>query len=245
MYHRRVFEIGSSLREARLRNGYEISDAEAATKIRTKYLKALEDERFELLPAPTYIKGFLHSYAEFLGLDGQLYVDEYNSRYAAAEEDVAIRPRRQPQSRAHRRVESRVLLLALLGILAATALVLIAWRFGGSAPASVANLESRQAAPPAVRQNPVEKPAVDLVLTAVGGNSLVIVRRGSGNGEPVFDGTIERGRSMQFTGKRLWLNVGSPDNLVARLNGKAVRLPARREPVVLVATRKGLRPASA
>jgi hypothetical protein len=236
-----VFEIGSSLREARLRHGYEISDAEAATKIRTKYLKALEDERFELLPAPTYIKGFLHSYAEFLGLDGQLYVDEYNSRYAAAEEDVAIRPRRQPQSRAHRRVESRVLVLALLGILAATALVLIAWRFGGSDAASVANLESRQAAPPAVQA----KPPVDLLLTADSGNSLVIVRRGSANGEPIFDGTIERGRDMRFTGKRLWLNIGSPDNLVARLNGKRVRLPARREPVVLVVTRNGLRPASA
>jgi hypothetical protein len=240
-----VFEIGSSLREARLRNGYEISDAEAATKIRTKYLKALEDERFELLPAPTYIKGFLHSYAEFLGLDGQLYVDEYNSRYSAVEEDVAIRPRRQPQSRAHRRVESRVLLLALLGILAATALVLIAWRFGGSDAANVANLESRRPAPPAVQQQkPAQKPAVDLVLTAVGGNSLVFVRRGSASGERVFDGTIERGRSMQFTGKRLWLNIGSPDNLVARLNGKRVRLPARREPVVLTATKKGLQPAS-
>ena len=239
-----MFEIGSSLREARLRNGYEISDAEAATKIRTKYLKALEDERFELLPAPTYIKGFLHSYAEFLGLDGQLYVDEYNSRYAAAEEDVAIRPRRQPQSRAHRRVESRVLLLALLGILAATALVVIAWRFGGSDAANVANLESRRPAPPAVQQ-PVQKPAVELELSAVGGNSLVIVRRGSGNGEPVFDGTIERGRRITFTGKQLWLNIGSPDNLVARLNGKRVRLPARREPVVVVATRNGLRPVSA
>jgi hypothetical protein len=242
-----VFEIGSSLREARLRHGYEISDAEAATKIRTKYLKALEDERFELLPAPTYIKGFLHSYAEFLGLDGQLYVDEYNSRYSAADEEVAIRPRRQPQSRAHRRVESRVLLLALLGIAAATALVVIAWKWGGSEPTSVANLDSGQPAAPAVREQPaaVPKPAVNLVLSAVGGNSLVIVRMGTGSGEPVFDGTIERGRSMRFTGERLWLNVGSPDNLVARLNGKIARLPARREPVVLVATRKGLRPASA
>lgn len=240
-----MFEIGSSLREARLRHGYDIADAEAATKIRTKYLKALEDERFELLPAPTYIKGFLHSYAEFLGLDGQLYVDEYNSRYSAVEEDMPIRPRRQPHSRAHKRIESRVLLLALFGIAAATALVVIAWKWGGSDPTSVANLDSRGPTQPGVQQKPVQKPAVDLVLSAVEGNSLVIVRRGSGSGEQVFDGTIERGRSMRFTGKRLWLNIGSPDNLVARLNGRAGRLPARRGPVVLVATRDGLRPASA
>lgn len=241
-----MFEIGSSLREARLRHDYEISDAEAATKIRTKYLKALEDERFEVLPAPTYIKGFLYAYAEFLGLDGQLYVDEYNSRYAAAEDDVVIRPRRQPQSRAHRRVESRVLVLALLGIVAATALVVIAWKWGGSDAASVANLDSRRSPLPAVRQKPAvpAKPAVDLVLSAVGGNSWVAVRQGGGGGQTVFEGTIERGRSMRFTGKRLWLNLGSPDNLVARLNGKGVRLPARREPVVLVATKKGLKRAA-
>src|SRR5207247_10526744 len=58
----------------------EFPQAEAAIKIRGKYLRALEDEQFELLPAETYVKGFLRTYAEYLGLDGQLYVDEFNSR---------------------------------------------------------------------------------------------------------------------------------------------------------------------
>ena len=76
-----VFEIGNSLREARLRRGVDFAQAEVATKIRGKYLRALEDEQFELLPAQTYVKGFLRTYAEYLGLDGQLYVDEFNSRF--------------------------------------------------------------------------------------------------------------------------------------------------------------------
>ncbi|MDP8910858.1 MAG: helix-turn-helix domain-containing protein, partial [Actinomycetota bacterium] len=67
-----MFEIGNSLREARLRQGMDIAAAEHATKIRGKYLRALEEEQFELLPAQTYIKGFLRNYAEHLGLDGQL-----------------------------------------------------------------------------------------------------------------------------------------------------------------------------
>ena len=97
---RRVFEIGNSLREARLRRHIEFADAEHGTKIRGKYLRALEDERFELLPSHTYIKGFLRSYAEYLGLDGQLYVDEYNSRYVIGEEDAPIRsPRRVPAAK--------------------------------------------------------------------------------------------------------------------------------------------------
>ena len=91
-----MFEIGSSLREARLRQGIDFPALEQGTKIRAKYLRALEDEHFELLPAHTYVKGFLRSYADFLGLDGNLYVDEYNSRYVVGEEETSIGVRRAP-----------------------------------------------------------------------------------------------------------------------------------------------------
>src|SRR5256885_5263731 len=76
-----------------MRRGIDFAQAEAAIKIRGKYLRALEDEQFEQLPAETYVKGFLRTYAEYLGLDGQLYVDEYNSRYVATEEEQPVRPR--------------------------------------------------------------------------------------------------------------------------------------------------------
>ena len=128
-----MFEIGTSLREARLRRQIEFAEAEYGTKIRSKYLRALEDERFELLPSHTYIKGFLRSYAEYLGLDGQLYVDEYNSRYVVGEEDAPVRvARRVPAARARRaeRRESKLVVLALLGIAIVTSLLIAAWRFG-------------------------------------------------------------------------------------------------------------------
>ena len=128
-----MFEIGNSLREARLRGHIEFADAEHGTKIRGKYLRALEDERFELLPSHTYVKGFLRSYAEYLGLDGQLYVDEYNSRFVIGEEDAPIRsPRRVPAAKSRRsdRRESNIVLLALTAIGLVTALVIVAWQFG-------------------------------------------------------------------------------------------------------------------
>src|SRR5918911_1202150 len=100
-----MFEIGSSLREARVRQGLDFPELEAATKIRGKYLRALEDEDFAQLPAQTYVKGFLRTYADYLGLDGQLYVDEFNSRYVVGEEEPVLRPRRSSAGRAHRRVE--------------------------------------------------------------------------------------------------------------------------------------------
>ena len=91
-----MFEIGNSLREARFRQQLEFGELEQATKIRARYLRALEEESFDTLPAQTYVKGFLRTYADYLGLDGQLYVDEYNSRFGAGEEEYARAGRRAP-----------------------------------------------------------------------------------------------------------------------------------------------------
>src|SRR5919199_2032621 len=116
-----MFEIGNSLREARLRQHLDFDDAEQATKIRGKYLRALEDEQFDLLPAETYVRGFLRTYAEFLGLDGQLYVDEYNSRFVLGDEEAALpgRPRRsQARPGSQRRLAASAVAAALGGIAA-------------------------------------------------------------------------------------------------------------------------------
>ena len=113
-----MFEIGNSLREARLRKELDFPELEQGTKIRAKYLRALEDENFDQLPAATYVKGFLRTYADYLGLDGQLYVDEYNVRYGSGDEVLERRIRggasqsRRPRPR-HRRLESRIVWLAL------------------------------------------------------------------------------------------------------------------------------------
>src|SRR5690349_9711837 len=128
-----MFEIGNSLREARVRRGIDFAQAELATKIRGKYLRALEEEQFTLLPAQTYIKGFLRTYAEYLGLDGQLYVDEYNSRFVTGGDDHEPRARRssvRPERR-NRRIETNVVLVALAAIAILTVIVISAWKASG------------------------------------------------------------------------------------------------------------------
>src|SRR5436305_7981592 len=74
-------EIGATLREARMRQHIDISDIEAQTKIRAKYLRALENEEWDLLPGPTFVKSFLRTYAEALGLDARLMMEEYKLRH--------------------------------------------------------------------------------------------------------------------------------------------------------------------
>ena len=81
-----MFEIGSSLREARERRGLELAAVEQDTRISARSLRALEEERFDLLPERVYALGFLRTYADYLGLDGQQFVDELSSRLPLADE---------------------------------------------------------------------------------------------------------------------------------------------------------------
>src|SRR6202789_2021938 len=74
-------EIGSTLREARMRAHIDITEVEARTKIRAKYLRALENEEWDPLPGPVYVKSFVRTYGDFLGLDSRLLVDEFKRRY--------------------------------------------------------------------------------------------------------------------------------------------------------------------
>lgn len=85
-----MIEIGSSLRDARLRRGLELRDVERETKIRRQQLEAPESERFEIFPAPAYARAFLREYAEFLGLDGQVYIDELDARFPAEEAPLIV-----------------------------------------------------------------------------------------------------------------------------------------------------------
>jgi cytoskeleton protein RodZ len=228
-----VFEIGASLREARLRQGLEFVQAEVGTKIRGKYLRALEDEQFDVLPAQTYVKGFLRSYAEYLGLDGQLYVDEFNSRYVANEEEPPIRARRTATPRRARRIQSGVLIATLVGIALVTALVIAAWTSGGAPRQHVSGLTPQTQTPVVT---PPKKTAPKIVLTALQKTSLLSVRVGGPNGrvllsnEPLAAGAVKR-----FTTKRLWINTGTPENLRITVNGAPVTVPTGPRPFVVTA----------
>jgi cytoskeletal protein RodZ len=79
-------EIGSTLRETRIRKKIDITTVESATKIRAKYLRAIENEEWSVLPGPTYVKTFLRTYAQYLGLDAHLLVDEFAARFEEPED---------------------------------------------------------------------------------------------------------------------------------------------------------------
>jgi hypothetical protein len=231
-----VFEIGNSLREARVRQQLELSEVELATKIRARYLRALEEENFETLPAQTYVKGFLRTYADYLGLDGQLYVDEFNSRYGDEEEREPVVARRSSQvGRHHRRLERRWVGFALAGIAAVVVFVIAAWRFGGTGNEPIPNLgtttaaSAKKPAKPVVTNPPKPtrpaRPATfRIYMRADHGNCWMDVRNWSANGKSRYTGTVELGQAQRFFARRLSINFGAPANLSIVYNGKLTKI---------------------
>lgn len=236
-----MFEIGNSLREARLRQGLEFPEIEHATKVRSKYLRALEDEQFEILPAQTYIKGFLRTYAEYLGLDGQLYVDEYNSRYVGLEEESPLRASVRQPARQERRIAGGVVLAVLAGIAVVTALVIAAWKFGGgtssdkgtSPPAKHTKKHTRKHHGSVARMVSVQ------IQATHGYGSYVVARVGSPGGAQLFAGTLAPGKIQTFRSSSVWFKIDAPANVIVSVNGKRRTLPGAGHPRVLVAAPGG------
>jgi hypothetical protein len=228
-----MFQIGGSLHEARIRRGIELAQVATETRIRARYLQALEDERFELIPGAVYAKGFLRAYADYLGLDGQLLVDEYNARFRT-DEDPPAPPQLDLRSWPVRRyaVPSAVVFLAAAG-------GLLTWQLSRSAPppahsraagpaaaGASATLTPRPVRPATHRPGRTTKPAAaTLAVRATRGRCWLSVRRRSEHGIHLFEGTLEPGESRRFTDGPLWIRIGAPWNLEASLSGRPLALP--------------------
>jgi helix-turn-helix protein/uncharacterized protein DUF4115 len=236
-----VLEIGSSLREARISHGVELAQVDADTHIRTRYLKALEDERFDLLPGDAYARGFLRTYADYLGLDAELFVDEYKARFAPPEEPL-------PQLIQRRRMDLRWLPApTTVGALLAVGLVVVlAWTLGNKSsepaptreratPTTAHPTPTRVARPEKHESPPAESQPAKLLLTAAHGRCWLHVNLGSRAGRYLYEGSLEEGQSRRFAGRRLWIRLGAPQNLEASVNGAPANLPDDTANVVVTA----------
>src|SRR5581483_2058869 len=176
------------------------------TKIRAKYIRALEEEDFTAIPGDAYIRGFLRTYAEYLGLDGDVYVDEYASRFITSwRDELPPRPERRRIPRRGISLERRAVLLVLAGIAGVTALIFVAFRLPGSS-AHVPGVGTKQ------KQHQT-MPARRLVLRGVGSGTYVEVRRNTASGKVVLQGTFGHGDSQILAGDHFYLVVRRPAGL--------------------------------
>jgi cytoskeletal protein RodZ len=250
-----MFEIGPALREARERRGLAFGDVEADTAIRTRYIRALEEEQFHVLPGATYTKGFLRAYAEYLGLDGQLFLDEFNSRHhdarAPQEQPIASQPRSRPHQRRQRR-ESNLVMIVLAAIVAVSALVLLATTFpnatarypstttptGGTSTPTTTSGDTG----PTTKKEHVspERPRVNVALVLSSSTFVrattrspngpgAITSKGTDLGQGLMvDPALTGSSRVLFTARApIFLRLGNPAAVTLTINGKTVSLPAK------------------
>jgi len=244
-------DIGATLREARMRARIDISELEAETKIRAKYLRALENEEWDLLPGPTYVKSFLREYADALGLDGKLLVAEYKLRYEGPSDfemqPISPRTRRERDQRRRRSATSgamRDVLVAVVVLAVIGGLILIGQVGGGDnnadtgGPPPTTTQAKASTAPKKHKAKP--KPAapkrVRLTLSATGP---VYVCLRAGDKVLVPGRTLAVGQQIgPFKAKRFAMTFGN-SNVTMRVNGKKLTVPPSSGATGYAVDRKG------
>ena len=224
-----------------MRQRLNVEELEQATKIRAKYLRALENEEFGLLPGPTYVKSFLRTYAEKLGLDPQLLVEEFRAQYEPPE-PVEFQPiassggrdaRRRPP--APRFGPGPAIVVAALALLAF--LLILGLTGGEDEPERTVDrgrteTTARKPKPPSPAPAAPRRVALRVVPTVP---TYVCVDRGPE--ELVFEGTLSSPQTFRSP-RTLRINLGKRSAQL-RVNGKAVPFADGPDPVGFEFTRGG------
>jgi cytoskeletal protein RodZ len=226
--------IGETLREARMRQRLDIADVERQTKIRAKYLRALENEEFSMLPGPTFVKTFLRTYAELLGLDPHALVEQYRAQYETRDELETLQPIGPPgRQRESRSGPPRFWIVAMLLAVAVVAGLVALGLSSDDEPDNQASAtlgETAQRTEPrteTAKETPPAKPERVVVKITPSVPTYLCVDTGEGT-EVTFEGTLAE--EQTFRGKRLRFNIGKTA-VEMTANGKRVPIEPGPEPV--------------
>jgi cytoskeleton protein RodZ len=235
-------EIGQTLRETRMRNRVDIADVEAGTKIRAKYLRALENEEWDLLPGPTFVKTFLRTYAEFLGLDARQLVEEYKQRYERPSA-MELTPFGTGSGLGGRRDRRRRIapgpwVFGIVGVLVLLAALYALGKWGsGNDDPTPEGVQSKST--PRATATPRPRSSSSRGAAAATRVSLIVVPTGTVNvclvdasGKALIDNRdlLAGERSRRYRGRRLRISFGNGQAHML-VNGRRVEVPDRSNPV--------------
>ncbi len=232
-----VGPFGNAFHEARNRRKIDLSEVEAATRIRVRYLRAIEDEDWDVLPEGVYTRGFIRTYGTFLGLDGERLAEDYRRDVeggpAPAPAPVATSP--SAASPRRRRPARGAGVLAVTAVLVVAAIAIAVIPGGGSngngGSGSATAPRSHRRGTSRLRGS-VAAPAKRGVSMRLKASAEVWVCVLDGKGRPLVDGQIleagvEEGpfRSGSFT-----VSFGNGE-VSMLIGGREAEIPATSSPI--------------
>jgi hypothetical protein len=212
-----------------MRARIDIGEVESKTKIRAKYLRAIENEEWDLLPGPVYAKSFIRTYGDYLGLDSRMLVDEFRRRYERPP-DHDLKPigslsRERERSARGPRLPPWLLIGA---VLVAVVVALYVIGTGGSSKKPQPSTGAHQQRPHHRRRHkptPPPKPkTVKLELVPTGPVYVCVV---NGSGTKLIDQqTYSPGQTVPtVSGQKLLVTLGN-NAVQMKVNGKSVPITA-------------------
>ena len=129
--------LGEKLKKLRSDRRISLSEVSRATKVQVKYLEYLEEGKYEALPADVYVKGFLRSYAEFLGVEERIFIRSYEKERGIIRNLEKDKKPNQPKSESIKvsffSLTPKRITLVVLGALALSVIVFIYREIGSFA----------------------------------------------------------------------------------------------------------------
>jgi len=225
--------VGTILREARSRRKVELSEVEAATRIRFRFLRAIEDEEWDVLPGGVYTRGFIRTYASFLGLDGDRLVSDYRESVEPWHRS-ADAPQSQPDSGAASSGLRGVALapLVVIAVIAVAVIAIVAIPSGGgggSGPVHHRHSVARKAKPEAKPAAPVVKTGVTVELTASAEVWACVL---NAKGKALVDGLILEAGAEEgpFHSGSFTVSFGNGE-VKMLIDGREAEIPATSSPI--------------
>jgi hypothetical protein len=224
--------VGTILREARNRRKVELSEVEAATRIRFRYLRAIEDEEWDVLPGGVYTRGFIRTYASFLGLDGDRLVGDYRESvepWHRGDEAPQALPGDGSAARGPRGYALAV--LTVVGVVAVAVIAIVAIPSGGGGESSPSRHRQLARKPkPEVKAPPA--PVRTGVTVELAASAEVWACLLDAKGVPLVDGLILEAGAKEgpFHSGSFTVSFGNGE-VKMLIDGREAEIPATSSPV--------------
>jgi len=230
--------IGSDLKRARTRREITLEQVEAATRIRVRFLRAIEAEEWGVLPGDVYTRGFIRTYASFLGMDGERLAEDYRREVEGVPAGRGPAPDLAPVaastatgSPGGRRSVSYLRWLAVPAVLAVAAIAIVFLPGGDGGKEGPVAVPARGVAKDATPKPPAARTRQGLELRLSAGAEVWVCLL-DGSDRPLVQGQVletgaEEGpfRSGSFT-----LSLGNGEVTIL-IDGKQAEIPPSSSPV--------------